>query len=102
MVNKIHIRTPIPSDQINVEPNVAMVKDLLDNNVEGQVLYYCGEAARIAKLTRNAEDKLHKNGPVVGMLVVSVKIGDHCYHLLCDTGAGISAFPFSLSLSIKK
>ena len=30
------------------------------------------------------------------MPVVSVKIGDHCYHGLCDIGASISAIPFSL------
>ena len=36
-------------------------------------------AARIAKL-----DKKDKHRPVVGMPIVSVKIGDHCYHGLCD------------------
>ena len=30
------------------------------------------------------------------MPVVSVKIGDHCYHGLCDISASISAIPFSL------
>ena len=30
------------------------------------------------------------------MPVVSVKIGDHCYHGLCDLGASMSAIPFSL------
>ena len=39
---------------------------------------------------------LDKNKPVVGMLVLSVKIGDHCYHGLCDMGASVSAIPFSL------
>ena len=28
------------------------------------------------------------------MPVVSVKIGDHCYHGLCDMGASVSAIPF--------
>jgi hypothetical protein len=32
----------------------------------------------------------------VGMPVVSVKIGDHCYHGLCDLGASVSAIPFTL------
>ena len=27
---------------------------------------------------------------------VSVKIGDHCYHDLCDMGASASAIPYSL------
>ena len=30
------------------------------------------------------------------MPVVSVKIGDHCYHGLCDIGASVSAIPFTL------
>jgi hypothetical protein len=44
----------------------------------------------------NERDKLDKNKPIVGMPVVSVKIGDRCYHGLCDIGASISAIPFSL------
>ena len=34
--------------------------------------------------------------PVVGMLVVSVKIGVHCYHGLCDVGPSVSAVPYIL------
>ena len=30
------------------------------------------------------------------MPVISVKIGDHCYHCLCDMGASASAIPHSL------
>ena len=30
------------------------------------------------------------------MPVLSVKIGDHCYHGLCDVGARLSAIPYSL------
>src|SRR4051812_46102446 len=59
-----------------------MVKDLLADNIDG---------SRIAK--PGAKDK-HR--PVVGMPVISVKIGDHCYHGLCDMGASASAIPHSL------
>ena len=52
-----------------------MVKDLLADNIDGQVIYFCEETARIAK--PGAKDK-HR--PVIGMHVISVKIGDHCYH----------------------
>ena len=38
--------------------------------------------------------KIHR--PIVGMPVISVKIGDHCYHGLCDMGASASAIPISL------
>ena len=54
-------------------------------------IYFCDEVARIAK-----PDIKDKNKPVVSILVVSVKIGDHCYHGLCDLGASVSAIPFSL------
>ena len=30
------------------------------------------------------------------MPVISVKIGDHCYHGLCDLGASVSAILFTL------
>ena len=68
-----------------------MVKDLLVDNIEGHVIYFCDEAARIAK-----PDTKDKHGPVVCMPVVSVKIGDHCYHGLCDVGASVSAIPYTL------
>ena len=75
---KSNIKTPKPPEQVKVEPNVAMVKDLLVDNIDGHVIYFCDEAARIARL-----DTKKKHRPVVGMPVVSVKIGDHCYHGLC-------------------
>ena len=68
-----------------------MVKDLLVDNIDGHVIYFCDEAARIAK-----PDIKDKHRPIVGMCVVSVKIGDHCYHGLCDVGASASAIPYTL------
>ena len=91
MVRKSNTRTPTPFEQIKVEPSVSMVKDLLADNINGHVIYFCDEAARIAR-----PDTKNKHRPVVGMLVVSVKIGDHCYHGLCDMGASASAIPHSL------
>ena len=68
-----------------------MVKDLLVENIDGHVIYFCDEAARIAK-----PDEKDKHRPVVGMHFVSVKIVDHYYHDLCDLGASVSAIPFTL------
>ena len=68
-----------------------MVKDLLADNIDGHVIYFYDEAARIGR-----PDTKNKHRPVVGMPVVSVKIGDHCYHGLCDMGASASAIPHSL------
>ena len=90
MVNKSYIRTPKPVEQIKVEPSVAMVKDLLVENIDGHVIYFCDEAAIIAK-----PDEEDKHRPIVDMPVVSVKTVDHCYHGLCDMGASVSAIPYT-------
>ena len=82
---------PKPPELIKVEPNVDMVKDLLADNIDGHVIYFCNEAARIA-----GPDNKNKHRPVVGMPVISVKIGDHYYHGLCDMGASASAIPHSI------
>ena len=79
VVRKSNIRTYTPPEQVKVEPNIAIIKDLLADNIDGRVIYFCDETARIAK----PRDK-DKPRPVVGMHVISVKIGDHCYHGLCD------------------
>ena len=68
-----------------------MVKDLLEEDMDGLVIYFCEEAARIAK-----PGKKDKHRPVVGMPIVSIKIWDHCYHGLCDIGASGSAIPYTL------
>ena len=49
MVHKSNARTPTPLEQIKVEPSIAMVKDLLDDNMVGHVIYFCGETANIAR-----------------------------------------------------
>ena len=77
--------------KFKIEPNIGIVKDLLSDKIDGHVIHFCDETTRIAKPW--AEDK-HK--PVVGMPVISVKIGDHCYHGLCDMGASVSAIPYDL------
>ena len=89
MVCKSYTRTPIPTEQIKVEPSISMVKDLLVDNIDGHVIYLCDEAARIAK-----PDIKDKHRPVLGMPVVSFKIGDHFDHGLCDVGSSASAIPY--------
>ena len=84
VVNKSYGRRHKPSEKIRVEPSVVNKS------------YFCDEASRIAK--PEGKDK-HK--PVVGMPVVSTKIGHHCYHGLCDLGASVSDIPSSLYQEIK-
>ena len=91
MVRKSNIRTYTSPEQVKVEPNISIVKDLLADNIDGHVIDFCNEAARIAR-----PEAKNKHRPVVGMHVISVKIGDHCYHGLCDMGASASAIPYDL------
>ena len=42
---KVILGHPNPSEQIKVEPSIAMVKDLLADNMDGHVIYFVGEAA---------------------------------------------------------
>ena len=91
MVRKSNIKTYTPPEQVKVESNIAIVKDLLSDNIDGHVIYFCDETARIAKPC--AKDKPRS---LVGMPVISVKIWDHCCHGLCDMGASASAIPHDL------
>ena len=53
---------------------------------------------KLLELLSLAKDK---HSPVVGMPIISVKIGDHCYHGLCDMGASASVIPHTLYEEIK-
>ena len=48
VVNKIYIRTLTPRKKIKVEHNIAMVKDLLVDNIDVHAIYFRDGAARIA------------------------------------------------------
>ena len=69
VVRKSNTRTYTPPEQVKVEPNIAIVKDLLSDNIDGHVIHFRDETARIAKPC--AKDKQR---PVAGMPVISVKI----------------------------
>ena len=63
----------------------------MSDNIDGHVIQFRGETARIAKPCDR-----DKHRPVVGVPVISVKIGDHCYHGLCDMGASASVISIDL------
>ena len=67
IVRKSNTRTYTPPEQINVEPSIAMVKDLLDEDLDGHVIYFCDETANIAR----PDTKIHR--PVVGCLLFLLK-----------------------------
>ncbi|KAK1619024.1 hypothetical protein QYE76_024541 [Lolium multiflorum] len=81
-----------PEEQIKVEPAVAIVKDLVTENVEDGHIIFCEDASNIVS---------HPNKPKQASVpMLSVRIGDHCYYGLCDIGASISAIPYELYMEI--
>ena len=48
-LTKVMLEHPNQLKKIRFEPSVAMIKDLLVNNIDGHVIYFCDETYRIAK-----------------------------------------------------
>ena len=48
VLRKSNIRTYTPPGQVKVEPNIAILKDLLSGNIDGHVIHFRDETARIA------------------------------------------------------
>ena len=88
VVNKSERKALEPDEKIEVESQVALVKDLVTENVDGSAIYFCDAACDIVRKDRNAR--------IVGTPVVTVKIGDHCYYGFCDIGAIASDIPYLL------
>ena len=49
VVRKSNIKTYTPPEQIKVEHDIAIIKELLSNNIDGHVIHFLDETARIAK-----------------------------------------------------
>ncbi|KAK1651245.1 hypothetical protein QYE76_069050 [Lolium multiflorum] len=93
-VNKSEKKPKEPEEQIKIEPAVAIVKDLVTENVEDGHIIFCEDASNIVS---------HPNKPKqVSVPMLSVRIGDHCYYGLCDIGASVSAIPYELYTEIMK
>src|SRR3954463_10725928 len=88
IMNKSERRTDEPEDLIKVDPQVAVFKDLVTNDVSDPIIIFCAVSTNIVT-TKN-------KSPISGTPVVSVKIGDHNYYRLCDLGSSASAIPYSL------
>ncbi|KAK1645532.1 hypothetical protein QYE76_063337 [Lolium multiflorum] len=92
VVNKSEKKPKEPEEQIKIEPAVAIVKDLVTENVEDGHIIFCEDASNIVS---------HPNKPKqVSVPMLSVRIGDHCYYGLCDIGASVSAIPYELYTEI--
>ncbi|KAK1648879.1 hypothetical protein QYE76_066684 [Lolium multiflorum] len=88
VVNKSAKKPIEPEEQINVEPAVAIVKDLVTENVEDGHIIFCEDASNIV----SHPSKSRK----ASVPMLSVRIGDHCYYGLCDIGASSSAISYEL------
>src|ERR1041385_9091132 len=72
IINKSERRTDEPEELIKVDPQVAVVKDLVTNDVSDSIINFCVVSTNIV----TAKNK----SPISGTPVVSVKIGDHNYY----------------------
>ena len=67
MVNKSKKKAKKPDEQITVEPEVAIIKDLVTKNVDGEHIIFCEDASNIV----SHPGKFKKTS----VPVLSVKIG---------------------------
>src|SRR3954463_14566523 len=86
--NKGTNKTKELDEQMNVEPVVTIVKDTVTRNIEDEQIVFCEDASNIISHPSKARK--------ASVLMLSVKIGDHCYYGLCDIGASSSAIPYEL------
>jgi hypothetical protein len=88
VINKSAKKALELDEQITVKPAVAIVKDLVTENVEDGHIIFCEDASNIVSHpSRSRKTSVH---------VISVRIDDHCYYGLCDIGASSSAIPYEL------
>jgi hypothetical protein len=88
VINKSTKKSIEPDEQITVTPAVAIVKDLVTENVEDGHIIFCEDASNIVSYPSRSRK--------TSVLVLSVRIGDHCYYGLCDIAATLSAIPYEL------
>ncbi|KAK1647294.1 hypothetical protein QYE76_065099 [Lolium multiflorum] len=91
-INKSEKKLKEPEEQIKIEPAVAIVKDLVTENVEDGHIIFCEDASNIVSHPNKSKQ--------VSVPMLSVRIGDHCYYGLCDIGASVSAIPYELYTEI--
>ncbi|KAK1679766.1 hypothetical protein QYE76_040614 [Lolium multiflorum] len=71
-VNKSEKKPKEPEEQIKIEPAVAIVKDLVTENVEDGHIIFCEDASNIVSHPNKSKQ--------VSVPMLSVRIGDHCYY----------------------
>jgi hypothetical protein len=88
VINKSTKKAIEPDEQITVTPAVAIVMDLVTENVEdGHIIFYEDASYIVSHPSRSRKTSVP---------VLSVRIGDHYYYGLCDIGASSSPIPDEL------
>ena len=88
VVNKSGKRAKKPHEQIKIEPSVAIVKELVSENVGDEYIIFCEDASNVVfHPTKSRKSSVP---------VLSVKIGDHCYYGLSDIGVSSSVIPYDI------
>src|SRR3954471_20938899 len=88
VVSKSAKKTIGSNELIDIEPVVAIMKDLVTRNIEDEYIVFCEDATNIVSHCK----KVRK----ASVPVLSVKIGDHCYYGLCDIGASSSDIHYEI------
>lgn len=81
-------------EQIETQPQVAIIKELSIEDSNKQGICYMEPATNVVRR------KSHLNNS--GKPIISVTIGTHCYHGLCDIGPSVSAIPFAFYKEISE
>jgi hypothetical protein len=89
ILNKSARRKCTPYEQIEMKPEVSIIKELNEENP--QVVYLCDDSTKVIK----------GNTTRVGKPIISCAIVTSTYHGLCDIGTSISVIPYTLYLKIK-
>jgi hypothetical protein len=79
VINKSAKKALEPDEQITVKPAVAIVKDLVTENVEDGHIIFCEDSSNIVSHPSRSRK--------TSVPVLFVRIGDHCYYGLSDIGA---------------
>jgi hypothetical protein len=88
VLNKSTKKAIEPDEQITIKSPVAIVKELVTKNVGDEHIVFCEYASNIVSHPSRRRK--------TSVLVISVRIGEHCYYGLCDIGASSSVIPFEL------
>lgn len=76
-----------PFEQIETQPEVVAIKELSTKDPNEQIICFMKPASNVVRRRTHPNSRTH---------VLSITIGTHCYHGLCNIAGSISSIPFAL------